>query len=109
MNLLKLIKNVVIFNRKPSNAIDVEFREMVLIINPHATASMTVAKGSEIEVTGQAGTVWVTAEGNPIDYQVRNGDTVKIHGSGKIVMQSLAEHVPGRLLVTYQPPMRATH
>ncbi len=107
MNFLKMLKQVI----RPGVDLSllVKFREMILIIDPQTTATIKVPKGASLTVTGYAGVLWITAEGCPNDYKIKNGETVKIAGGGKVVIQALTTHVPCRLHVVYQPSLPTVH
>jgi hypothetical protein len=109
MTIWKKIKTAVGLRQKEIGVIGVRFTEMILVIKPNEVASIMVAPGSEIVVTGFAGTIWLTVEGQSYDYRIRNGDVARIEGFGKIVMQSLSLNVPSKIHIAYQPPKVALH
>ena len=100
MDFLKLIKRAVGFAR-PNNCVPVNFKEMILIIEPREVAVLVIRPGAEMIVTGFAGTIWITVDGDPARYVVKHGETFKIPAHGKVTIRSVAEHVPGRLHVKH--------
>ena len=107
MNLLKLLKAAISPRLEPG--LLVKFHEMILIVDPHTLATINPPMGSQLIVTGYAGILWITVEGSQDDYKIRNGESAKIPGGGKVVIQPLTAHVPCRLHVVYEPPPRITH
>jgi hypothetical protein len=109
MTIWTKLKTAVGISPKETGVVGVRFTEMILVIKPNEVATIAVAPGSEIIVTGFAGTIWLTVEGQSYDYRIRNGDVAKIEGFGKIVMQSLSSNVPSKIHISYQPPKVAVH
>ena len=102
MNLLQMFKHAVNTQLEPT--LLVKFRELILIIQPGKTATLDVPKGSQLTVTGYAGALWITVEGSIYDYKIKNGETAKIPGGGKVVIQAMTTTVPCRLHVVYEKP-----
>ncbi len=108
MSLLSFVKKVIPFRRR-ADGILADFKEMILIIQPHQTATLYTDPGSRMVVTGFSGTVWITVLGNPIRYTIKHGETLRIPGYGKIIMHSISQNVPGKLHVCYSPGQASVH
>jgi hypothetical protein len=102
MRLLRLLSNFVGLGRT-EDSIPVEFNEMVLIIRPSCRAVLYTKPGSNLTVSGYAGALWIWSDQNATGYMVRHGQTVHLPFHGKIVIESKADHVPGRLHIVYEP------
>ena len=105
MSLLQIFKQAIGSNTE----LQTKCREMILIIEPQKTASLNVPKGARLSVTGFAGVLWITVEGHRDDYRIKNGDTAKIPGGGKVVIQAMTTNIPCRLHVVYEPPPLVIH
>jgi len=58
-------------------------------------------RGAEgTQIVGTAGSLWVTAEGDPVDYFIEPGQPHRITGQGLVVIEAL---VPSRLALRPAP------
>lgn len=101
MRLLRLLKNTIGLGRSES-VVPIEFREMILIIQPRECAVLWVKPGSTLIVSGFAGTMRISTPKDPVGMTVKHGQSLNLNLHGKIIIESLASHVPGRLHVVYQ-------
>ena len=86
-------------NGNRTDVFEIRSRDLIYAISPHETATLNVPRGYLLRLTGLTGVIWVTTQGELVDYLVRNGDEFEIKSSGLFVMQSMTSHVPGRIRV----------
>lgn len=92
-----------------SQHIQMQFKELILIIEPRASATLIAEPGSETVVSGFAGAVWIQVGDRESGYTVKHGESFKIPGHGKIVFWAATQNVPCRLHVSYRPPPSTIH
>ena len=107
MGLWNFVRQTV-FGRA-SEIIKMQFKEMILIIEPQSSATMFAEYGSETTVSGFAGTVWIQVEDQELGHQVKHGESFKIPGYGKIVFWAATQNVPCKVHVSYMPPPQLIH
>ncbi len=108
MGFLNIVKRAVTFARH-DNSMSINFKEMILIIEPREVAVLVIRPGAEMIVTGFAGTVWINVAGDPTRYIVKHGETFKVPAHGKVTIGSAADYVPGRIHIKHLPEKSLIH
>ena len=105
MSLLNFVKSV--FSRR--EGIHVCFKEMIVVIEPHASVVLYTEDESDTIVTGFAGTIWVQVEDREFGNTVKHGETLTVPGTGKITLSAMTENVPCKIHVNYKPRENYVH